>query len=104
MNCCSNTIFDRKILLRSDIGIIKIIYCFIFFQTFQIATDKEQKSLLYDCDVHCIEMYSGDEDSIISTPSASTVDIIKAAAKKWKNMDMNVKNRSESTRLNSSHP
>ena len=33
-----------------------------------------------------------DEDSIISTPLASTVDIIKAVAKKWKNMEMNVKN------------
>ena len=37
-------------------------------------------------------MYSSDEDSIISTPPASTVDVIKAAAKKWKSMDMNVKN------------
>ena len=38
-------------------------------------------------------MYSSDKDSIISTPLASTVDIIKAVAKKWKNMDMNVKNK-----------
>ena len=68
------------------------IYLRYFFKHFELLTYDEKKSLLCDCDVHCSEMYSSDDDSIISTPLASTVDIIKAAAKKWKNMNMNVKN------------
>ena len=41
--------------------------------------------------IYSMEMYFSDEDSNISTSFASTVDIIKAAAKKWKNMDINLK-------------
>ena len=64
------------------------VYLRYFLKHFELLTDKERKVLLCDLQIHSADMYSlSDEDSVISTPRTSTIDVIKAASIKWKKME-----------------
>ena len=68
------------------------VYLRYFYQNFKLLTDSEQRDLLCSLGVHSVDMYLLiDEDSIVPVPKASDVDIIKAAATKWRRSDLAVK-------------
>ena len=69
------------------------VYLRYFFANFKSLTDEEKKEMLCDMEIHSIDMYLlSEEDSVVSVPKASTVEIINAAAKKWRKMGLGVKN------------
>ena len=68
------------------------VYLRYFLKHFELLTDKERKVLLCDLQIHSADMYPlSDEDSVISTPWTSTIDVIKTASIKWEKMGKNGK-------------
>ena len=67
------------------------IYVIIFLH-FKLLTDDKQRELLCDTGIHTEETYIlSDEDSVISLPEVTTVDIIKVAAIEWSKIELETK-------------
>jgi hypothetical protein len=63
-----------------------------FFHDFNIMDEDEQKHLLCINNIHQYEEYQAhEEDSVISRPRATTIDIIRLAARVWGGMSESIK-------------
>jgi hypothetical protein len=68
------------------------VYISWFFHDFNIMDEEEQKHLLCINNIHQYEEYEAhEEDSIMSKPKATTIDIIRLAAQVWGAMSKSIK-------------
>ena len=69
------------------------IYVSFYFSDFKGLDYETKKSVLCDAEIHDISEYDlHEEDSVVSVPLATTIDVMRIAARKWREMPADTKN------------
>ena len=64
------------------------VYVGLYFKDFNELNEDKKMELLCEASIHSyVEYEASDNDSVISRPEASTIDIIKLAARRWNQME-----------------